>query len=115
LAGSCKWENKKGTAGGVPQQARIQSLQADAKYNVVQSAVINAKATLSNISFTGTSHSTVSYIMLEGLQNGRNYLWSIDFTKRLANSLELSFQYEGRKPGDTRTIHVGRASLRAIL
>ncbi|MCU0334644.1 MAG: hypothetical protein MUF62_06290 [Chitinophagaceae bacterium] len=115
MAGSYRWENKEGTAAGVPQRARIQSLQADAKYNVVQSAVINAKATLSNINFAGTPNSTVSYIMLDGLQNGRNYLWSIDFTKRLANSLELSFQYEGRKPGDTRTIHVGRASLRAIL
>jgi hypothetical protein len=53
--------------------------------------------------------------MLEGLLPGQNFLWNFDITKRLSNSLELSFQYEGRKPAETRTIHIGRASLRALL
>jgi hypothetical protein len=52
--------------------------------------------------------------MLDGLLPGSNYLWSIDLTKRLLNSLELNFAYEGRKPGDARTVHIGRASIRAL-
>ena len=55
-----------------------------------------------------------AYIMLDGLLPGQNYLWTIDYTKRLLNNIELSFQYDGRKPGDGRTIHTGRASLRAF-
>lgn len=110
-----KWDQKKGDASGVPQLSTISSLQLDSKYNLVQSGVFTAKLSYSNIQFEGTPNSTVSYIMLEGLQPGKNYLWGLDFTKRLANALELSFQYEGRKPGETRTIHVGRAALRAIL
>jgi len=39
----------------------------------------------------------------------------VEFTKRLINSLEISFSYEGRKPGDGPTINTGRASLRALL
>jgi hypothetical protein len=52
--------------------------------------------------------------MLDGLLPGNNLLWSLDFTKRLLNNVELNFQYEGRKPGDARTIHIGRASVRAL-
>ncbi|HSC52720.1 MAG TPA: hypothetical protein VLC98_03835 [Phnomibacter sp.] len=110
-----KWDNKKGESATVPQLTTIRSILFDCKYNLVQSGVFTGKLSMSNIQFEGTENSTVSYIMLEGLQPGKNYLWGLEFTKRLVNALELSFQYEGRKPGDTRVIHVGRAALRAIL
>ena len=87
----------------------------EGKYNAVSNASITGKFTYSNIGFTGVANTTVSYIMLDGLLPGKNFQWTIDFTKRLINNLELSFQYEGRKPGEGHTIHVGRASLRALL
>ncbi|MFV0606320.1 MAG: hypothetical protein ACK5NK_10815, partial [Niabella sp.] len=60
------------------------------------------------------SQTTVSYIMLNGLMPGKNYLWNIMLTKRLMNNLELNFQYDGRKPGTGKTIHTGKATLTAI-
>ena len=53
--------------------------------------------------------------MLDGLLPGNNYIWDLEFTKKLGNNLELSIQYEGRKPGEGIIVHTGRASLRAIL
>ena len=91
------------------------SLNIEGKYNAVQSTSLTAKFTYSNISYTGTNNTTVSYIMLDGLLPGKNFLWNIEFTKRLVNNLEISFSYEGRKPGETRTINIGRASIRALL
>ena len=96
------------------------SLNTDFKYNILQSTSMQGKFTMSSISYTAaggkpSTTSAVSYTILEGLLPGKNYLWNLDLTKRLGNSLELSIQYEGRKAGDTRIIHTGRASLRALL
>jgi hypothetical protein len=91
------------------------SFNIEGKYNTVNNTSLNAKLTYNKINYTGATNSTVSYIMLEGLLRGRNVLWNIDLTKRLTNNLELNFQYEGRKPSETRTIHIGRAAVRALL
>ncbi len=112
---SYKYDNKKGNSTAGIQTCFINSLNLEAKYNVLQSSVLNGKLTYSQIDFTGATNTTISYILLDALQPGKNILWSLDFTKRLANSLEISFQYEGRKAGETNTVHIGRASLRAIL
>ncbi|MDB5197249.1 MAG: hypothetical protein JWP88_1620 [Flaviaesturariibacter sp.] len=90
------------------------SINIESKYNVLQTSSINTRFTYNNIRYPFPTNSTVSYIMLEGLLPGSNYLWAVDFTKRLFNNIELNLQYEGRKPGDARTIHTGRASVRAL-
>jgi len=96
------------------------ALNTDFKYNILQSTSLQGRFTMSQIAYTSaagkpSTTSAVSYTILEGLAPGRNYLWNLDLTKRLGNSLELSLQYEGRKAGETRIIHTGRAALRALL
>lgn len=105
---------------GDREQAFNNAFNTEIKYNILQSTSIQAKFTYSDIRFlskaaTLNANSPASYIMLDGLTPGKNFLWSIDLTKRLANNLELNVQYEGRKPGTTRVVHVGRASIRALL
>jgi hypothetical protein len=106
---------------GEKERYLAHSLNTEIKYNILQSSSVLAKFTYTSISFEAITdqpaktNSTVGYIMLDGLLPGRNLLWNLDLTKRLSNSLELNMQYEGRKPGDTRVIHTGRASLRALL
>lgn len=102
------------------QKATIHSMMSEVKYNVVSSTSITAKFTYSQIKYNdpanaGNSNTSVSYIMLDALLPGKNFLWTIDLTKRLTSYLELNFQYEGRKSASSNTVHIGRASLRAIL
>lgn len=100
---------------GAREKLGSHAFSADIKYNVLQSASLQGKLTFNTIQFPYATNTTVSYILLDGLQPGKNLLWTLDLTKRLGKNLEMNIQYEGRKPGDKRTIHIGRAALRAIL
>jgi hypothetical protein len=117
LSGSYRLDNKENVAGEVAQakDALIHSLITEVKYNALQNMSVTGKFTFSQIRFTGTQpNSTVGFIMLDGLLPGKNYLWTIDFTRRLSNNLELNLRYDGRKPGEGRVVHTGNAAVRAL-
>jgi hypothetical protein len=110
----------KKNAEGDQEKSVNHSLNTEFKYNILQSTSIQSKFTYSSIRFTSmnpvpNTNSPAAYIMLDGLLPGKNFLWSIDLTRRLSNNLEINIQYEGRKPGSSRIVHVGRASIRALL
>jgi hypothetical protein len=109
-----KFENKKNLPFFGGEKSSSHSLNLESKYNILQSSSVTGKFTFNNIDYKSPANTTVSYIMLDGLLPGKNYLWSLTFTKRLLNNLELSMQYDGRKPGTSRTVHVGRASITAL-
>lgn len=117
IATGFKYENKKNHPAYGDERAQSKVVNIESKYNVLQNSSITGKFTFNNIDYTSKNAavtSTVSYIMLDGLLPGKNYLWSVILTKRLLNNLELNFQYDGRKPASSKTVHIGRASLTAL-
>ena len=107
------YDNKKNQLGA-SESALSNILTAEVRYNVLSSGIINGRFSYNTIKFDGLQNTTVGYILLDGLLPGKNYLWNIELTKKLAGNLELNLQYEGRKPGENNAIHTGRASIRAI-
>jgi hypothetical protein len=76
---------------------------------------LRAKATVADIRYTGAANTPVSFAMLEGLQDGRNLLWSITLDRQLSRSMQLNLTYEGRRTGTgARIVHVGRVQVRAV-
>lgn len=102
------------------EKATSNAMNTEIKYNILENTSLQGKFTYNNISFTSleatpNSNSTSSYIILDGLLPGKNYLWNFDISKRLSKNLEMNIQYEGRKPGTSRVVHIGRAAVRALL
>jgi hypothetical protein len=114
VSGGYRFQHKDNQLG-LAENLNSHAVNTDVKYNLLQNASLQGKFTYTTIRFPYPTNTTVSYIMLDGLQPGKNLLWSLDLTKRLGKNLEMNIQYEGRKPGENRVIHIGRASLRAIL
>jgi hypothetical protein len=115
---SYKIEEKQNEAQYGGEKSTSNAIHIETKYNVLQNSSINGRFTFNNINYRPNhvqENPSVTYIILDGLLPGRNFLWGVDFTKRLFGSVELNLQYEGRKPGETRSIHTGRAAIRALL
>ena len=109
-----KFDSKKNLPLYGGEKSTSNSLNIESKYNILQNSSLTGKFTFNNIGYKFPANSTVSYIMLDGLLPGKNFLWSLGFSKRLLNNLELSFEYNGRKAGTSTTVHVGRAGITAL-
>lgn len=114
LSTGYRYDDKKNAPLYGGENSVSNSINIETKYNVLQNSSLAGRFTYNNINYDFPANTTVSYIMLDGLLPGSNYLWNLELTKRLFNNLELNFQYEGRKPGSGNTVHVGRASIRAL-
>ncbi len=110
------YQNKKNTIDSM-EISTSNSLTTSVQLNTISNSSLMAKFTANNIDFIGyrgAANSTVGFILLDGLLPGKNFLWTVDYTKRFGGNFELSLQYDGRKSGISKVIHTGRASVRAI-
>ncbi len=112
LSLGCKIEEKSNSGS---EQADLNTINLEGKYNLLSNFSISSSFNYSRIKYSDMPNTNLSYIMLDGLMPGKNFLWTIEITKRLSSFLEMSVQYEGRKSGESGLINLGRAQVRAIL
>ncbi|MCZ6693743.1 MAG: hypothetical protein O6939_07545 [Bacteroidetes bacterium] len=66
------------------------------------------------IDFQGQENTPVGYELLNALEPGDNFTWSINWQRRIANGLQLTLNYDGRKSPGNQTIHIGRMQVSAL-
>ena len=78
-----------------------------------QKVALNGEFNVFSNTFEGLANTPVAYQMLEGLQPGTNFTWSLLAQKKLTKFLDLNFNYFGRKTESSNTIHTGTVQLKA--
>ena len=66
------------------------------------------------IDLEGDPRSPVGFVLLNGLQTGRNWVWNAALTRQLGQYLQMTLTYEGRQTGEAKAVHVGRAQVTAL-
>ena len=82
-------------------------------YNNAQKIALTGEFNYFQNDYTGNANTPVGFQILEGLQPGNNFTWSLIAQKKLTKFLDLNLNYFGRKTESSRTIHTGTVQLRA--
>ncbi len=67
-----------------------------------------------NIVYNGNRNTPVEFELLQGLTPGTNFLWLLNYTRRISKNFDLIINYNGRKSQDTNVVHTAGVQLRAI-
>lgn len=95
----------------------MNALKSEFKFTSLKQGNASASFSFVNIAYKDTreKNSQVEFTMLQGLQNGRNYIWNLTFARKLSDNIELLMSYDGRKTGqNAKVIHTGSAQIRAV-
>lgn len=115
IVGAFKWQDNENTLlTSNNERAIFRDYNIEMAIKQATKSTIRLKANYVQIDFTGEANTPVGFAMLQGLQPGKNYLWTITLDRQLSKSLRMSLSYEGRKTGLAPLAHVGRAQVAAV-
>lgn len=105
---------RKNTLNENGEKAYSNEATAEARYNIVSKSTLSGRVSFVKINYRGSENSAIEFAMLQGFKNGNNYTWMISYERTLAKAIQLSVSYDGRKTGEAKPVHVGRAQVRAV-
>tara|TARA_R110002072_G_scaffold302650_1_gene487074 strand:- start:2103 stop:5537 length:3435 start_codon:yes stop_codon:yes gene_type:complete len=95
-------------------KASVLEIGTTFKYNQLEKGSLQGGFNVLKIDYLGVQNSALGFEMLEGLKPGINYTWNVGYQRSISKSLQLSFQYNGRKSEGNKTIHAGGMEVRAF-
>ncbi len=81
-------------------------------YSFTNKGRLRIEAERNEVTDNGTGN-LIPYELLRGKVVGINYFWRVNFDYRLANNLQITLNYLGRKQGESKIIHNMRTEARA--
>ena len=107
-----QYTNKKNTIGAL-EVLQQNNYGISFTYNNAQKIALTGAFNFFQNNYKGNANSPVAFQILEGLQPGKNFTWSLIAQKKLTKFLDLNFNYFGRKTETSKTIHTGTVQLKA--
>lgn len=107
-------ETVKQEEGNSDGDATINSFGLEGRFNQVAKRTLSFGLKYINIDFNGEENTPLGYELLEALRPGDNYSWNLNLQQRVAEGLQISINYEGRKSTNQDIIHIGRMQVSAL-
>lgn len=107
-----QFTNKKNTIGNF-EELQQSNYGLSFTYNNAQKVALTGEFNYFQNDYQGNANTPVAFQILEGLQPGRNFTWSLIAQKKLTKFLDLNLNYFGRKTETSKTIHTGTVQLKA--
>ncbi len=109
-----KHSEKKNTAEGGFQRASMDDYALELKYNQLSKGSFNLRTDFVQIRYNDVENSPLAFEMLNALKTGDNFNWNLSYQHNLTANMQISINYDGRKPPGTKAIHIGGAQVRAF-
>lgn len=104
----------KSNLNGTPnEKAKISDIKVGFTYSKEKTSRINSSLKFANVNYSGITNTALELNMLDGLKNGKNLLWSMEYSKRMMKNIDVNISYEGRKTGNNKIVHIGRAQIKS--
>lgn len=107
-----QFTNKKNTIGNF-EALNQNNYGFSFTYNNAQKVALTGEFNFFQNNYVGNANTPVAFQILEGLQPGKNFTWSLVTQKKLTKFLDLNLNYFGRKTETSKTIHTGTIQLKA--
>lgn len=105
-----KYQQDRNTISPEGEEAQQHDLSLEMVY---KQRLLNLRFSYVDVAYEGQANSPAGLAILNGLQQGQNFIWNLSLNRQLAKNILLVLSYEGRKTGTARVIHVGRAQVAA--
>ena len=96
------------------EKVYLTDLGLELRYNQLKKGSFTGNVNYIYINYFGENNTSVAFEMLEALQPGNNSTWTISYQRTLANNLQLTLNYNGRKSFETPVVHAGGVQIRAF-
>lgn len=91
-----------------------QTVGGELRYNAASKGSFRASYNYISNEFSVTNNTALAYEMMEGLQEGINMTWELNYQQNLSKHMQLSINYNGRVSDDAPVIHTGGVQVRAF-
>ena len=113
LTGKYKLEQNRGDMG-TSARSDIHDFGLELTYRGARSSNLQFGFNYVLINFSGPQNSPVEFEMLQGLRDGRNILWNLNYTRRISESIDILVNYNGRKPSGLPAVNTLSVQMRAL-
>ena len=102
------------TISDVSESSTITGYEMEIRWSKATFNSLDFALAYSNIQFEGSENTPVAYVLLDALRPGNNFKWKLNYRQKLANGLQITIGYNGRKSKDQSVIHMGRMQVTAL-